>query len=368
VVRWVLYIDIDAFYVSCELRDRPDLAGRPVIVGPDPSAGPTRGVVLSASYEARAFGVRSAMPVGEAGRRCPTAVWISADFPKYGRAADEVRELLTERFGEAIPLSIDEAAVRIEVVDDAEAGRIALDLQRQMRETLRLPASIGVATSRAVAKIASDRAKPGGVVVVRPESVAAFLAPLPARSIPGVGPKTEARLASYGVATIGDLARGLPLAARREFGDAGRFYVRLARGEELVEGPDILGPRSRSTDRTFETDVSDPREVEVAVDRLARELADSLAKERLRYQTVAVGVRWEDFSRTTRSRTLPAAADGAERLAATARRLFEELWAAEGAGRQRKVRTVSVHTERFRPATDRQKTLDAFDRPARSIK
>lgn len=366
--RWVLYVDIDAFYVSCELRDRPELVGRPVIVGPDPSAGPTRGVVLSASYEARAFGARSAMPVGEAGRRCPTAVWIAADFPKYGRAAEEIRSLLTARFGEAIPLSIDEAAVRVDVETADEAGRIALELQEELRSKLRLPASIGVATSRTVAKIASDRAKPGGVVVVRPESVAAFLAPLPARSIPGVGPKTEARLASYGVATIGDLAKGLPFPARREFGDAGRFYVKLARGEELVEGPDLLGPRSRSSDRTFETDVSDPREVEVAVDRLARELAESLSKERLRYQTVAVGVRWEDFSRTTRSRTLPTASDGPERLAATARRLFEELWAAEGGGRHRKVRTVSVHTERFRPATDRQRTLDGFDARGRAVK
>jgi nucleotidyltransferase/DNA polymerase involved in DNA repair len=367
-MRWVLYIDIDAYYVSCELRDRPELVGRPVIVGPDPSRGPTRGVVLSASYEARAFGVRSAMPVGEAGRRCPEAVWLAADFPKYGRAAEEVRARLAVRFGEVIPLSIDEAAVRTEAPDADAAGAIALEVQADLRETLRLPASIGVATSRVVGKIASDRAKPGGVVVVRPESVASFLAPLPARSIPGVGPKTEARLASFGIATIGDLAKGLPLAARREFGDLGRYFVRLARGEEIVEGPDVLGPRSRSSDRTFETDVSDPREVEIAIDALARELAESLAKERLRYQTVAVGVRWEDFSRTTRARTLTAAADGAERLSVTARRLFEELWSAEASGRQRKVRTVSVHTERFRPVTDRQKTLDAFDARGPSVK
>jgi nucleotidyltransferase/DNA polymerase involved in DNA repair len=339
-----------------------------VIVGPDPTKGPTRGVVLSASYEARAFGVRSAMPVREAGRRCPEAVWIAADFPKYGRAAEEVRARLASRFGEVVPLSIDEAAVRVELPDDEAAGRLALEVQADLRESLHLPASIGVATSRVVAKIASDRAKPGGVVVVRPESVAAFLAPLPARSIPGVGPKTEARLASYGLVTIGDLAKGMPLAARKEFGETGRFFVRLARGEEIVEGPDVLGPRSRSSDRTFESDVSDPREVEVAIDRLARELADSLAKEGLRFQTVAVGVRWEDFSRTTRARTLPSATDGPERLAATARRLFEELWSSEAAGRQRKVRTVSVHTERFRPVTDRQRTLESFERDGPSVK
>jgi DNA polymerase-4 len=140
-----------------------------------------------------------------------------------------------------------------------------------------------------------------------------------------------------------------------------RSLVRLARGEELPdERSEDSAPRSRSSDRTFATDVSDPREVVVAVDRLARELAESLANERLRFQTVAVGIRWEDFTRTTRGRTLPAASEGPERLAATARRLFDELWASEASGKRRKVRTVSVHTERFRPATDRQRKLDEF--------
>src|SRR5580692_10524917 len=199
-MRWVVYLDIDAYYVSCELRDRPDLVGRPVIVGPDPGLRPTRGVVLSASYEARKFGVRSAMPAREAARRCPEAVWIAADFPKYGRTAEEVRDLLRARFGEVVPLSIDEAAVGVDAADDGAAGAVAVAVQAEIRTTLGLPVSIGVATSRTVAKIASDRAKPGGVVVVRPESVATFLGPLPIRAVPGVGPKTEARLATYGIA------------------------------------------------------------------------------------------------------------------------------------------------------------------------
>ncbi|HKV89776.1 MAG TPA: DNA polymerase IV [Thermoplasmata archaeon] len=359
-MRWTLYVDIDAYYVSCEIRDRPELAGRPVIVGPDPTKGPTRGVVLSASYEARTFGVRSAMPAAEAGRRCPTAVWIPPDFPKYGRIAEEVRALLRGRFTEVAALSIDEVAIGVETDDAAGAERLAREIQGQLRDRLRLPASIGVAPSRTVAKIASDRAKPAGVVVVPPEGVASFLAPLPVRAIPGVGPKTEARLAAHGLGTIGDLAKGLALPARREFGGQGRFWVRLARGEPLADSAEDPGPRSRSSDRTFETDVADLREVAVAVDQLARDLAESLAKERLRFQTVALGLRWEDFSRTTRSRTLPVATEGSERLAAVALRLLEELWAEEASERGRRVRTVSVHAERFRPATDRQTRLEAF--------
>jgi nucleotidyltransferase/DNA polymerase involved in DNA repair len=359
-MRWTMYVDIDAYYVSCELRDRPELVGRPVIVGADPSRGPSRGVVLSASYEARAFGVRSAMPVGEAARRCPDAVWIRPDFSKYGRIAEEVRTRLREQFTEVVPHSIDEVAIALETPDADSAGLRAVEVQADLKERLRLPASIGVAPSRVVAKIASDRAKPGGVVVVRPESVAGFLAPLPVRAIPGVGPKTEARLAAYGMKTIADLAKGLPLAARREFGGQGRFYVQLARGEPIVESVEEYAPRSRSTDRTFSADVGDLRELEVAVDALAHELADSLAKERLRFQTVAVALRWEDFSRASRSRTLPAASEGSERLAATALQLLEDLWVAEQAGKGRQVRTVSVHTERFQPVTDRQTRLDAF--------
>ena len=363
-MRWVLYVDIDAYYVSCELRDRPDLVGRPVIVGADPTKGPSRGVVLSASYEARKFGVRSAMPVGEAGRRCADAVWIAPDFPKYGRVAEEVRTLLRARLGEIVALSIDEVAAPIEAPDAASAEALAREVQQELRTKLALPASIGVAPSRTVAKIASDRAKPGGVVVVGAGDVAKFLGPLPVRAIPGVGPKTEARLAAHSVVTIGDLARGLPLAARREFGDLGSYLVRLSRGEPLEETLEDDGPRSRSSDHTFASDVSDLREVEVAVDGLARDLAESLAKEGLRYQTVAIGVRWEDFSRTTRGRTLPAATEGPEPLVEAAHRLLEELWASEARGRRRRVRTISVHTERFRPVDARQTTLEAFERPS----
>jgi nucleotidyltransferase/DNA polymerase involved in DNA repair len=359
-MRWTMYVDIDAYYVSCELRDRPELQGRPVIVGADPTKGPSRGVVLSASYEARAFGVKSAMPVGEAGRRCPDAVWIRPDFAKYGRIAEEVRTRLGAQFAEVVPHSIDEVAIVLEAPDADAAGVRAVEVQADLRTHLQLPASIGVAPSRTVAKIASDQAKPGGVVVVRPESVASFLAPLPVRAIPGVGPKTEARLAAHGLTTIADIAKGMPLAARREFGGQGRFFVRLARGEPILESVEEYSPRSRSSDRTFATDIGDLRELEVAADALARELADSLAKERLRFQTVAVALRWEDFSRTSRSRTLPAASEGGDRLAVAAVQLLEELWAAEQDGKGRRVRTLSVHTERFRPVTDRQTRLDAF--------
>lgn len=357
---WVLYVDLDAFYVSCELRDQPELRGRPVVVGPPPSEGPTRGVVLSASYEARPFGVRSAMPVGLAARLCPEAVWIPPDFPKYERMAREVRAILRRHSSNVIPFSIDEAALVVHDVDAQEARRLAERIQRELLTELSLPASVGVAPSRTLAKIATDRAKPGGIRVVSAEGAAEFLAPLPVRAIPGVGPKTEELLRALGIQTVGDLAVRKPSELSRPLGAFGTELVALARGE-LREEPEVSDePRSRSTDHTFARDVESWEEIEPTVRSLAGELAASLDRENLRYGSVGVAYRWSDFSRSSRSRSLGAAREGPVPLTEVAVRLARELWDAERSSRRRPVRTVSVRTERFLPRTQRQVFLDEF--------
>ena len=357
---WVVYVDLDAFYVACEVRERPDLRGRPVIVGPPPSGRATRGVVLSASYEARAFGVHSAQPALQAARLCPDAVWVPPDFAKYERASEEVRAVLRRHSPDVIPFSIDEAAVLLELSGPEEARALAETVQRELQEELHLPASIGAATHRLVAKIATDQAKPGGIVVVAPETTAAFVAPLPVRSIPGVGPKTEEVLRRLGFEKIGDLARARPADLRRTLGAFGRDLVALARGEPIEEGESVAGPRSRSSERTFATDVERWEEIEPAVRGLAEELAGSLEKEDLRYGGVGVAFRWADFTRSQRGRALPAAKEGAAPLAERAVRLARELWEAERAGARRAVRTVSVRVERLRERTGKQASLDAF--------
>jgi nucleotidyltransferase/DNA polymerase involved in DNA repair len=358
--RWVLYVDLDAYYVACELRERPELRGRPVIVGPPPSEGPTRGVVLSASYEARPSGVRSAMPVGVAARLCPEAVWIPPDFAKYERVSREVRSVLRRHSSTVIPFSIDEAAVILEGTDPVLARRTAETIQQELLRELGLPASIGVAPSRAIAKIATDRAKPGGIVVVTAEEARAFLAPLPVRAIPGVGPKTEEILRGRGIVTIGDLAGHKPPELSRALGAFASDLIALARGEphEEPEGPDE--PRSRSTDHTFARDVDRWEDLEPTVRTLAGELAGTLDREDLRYGTVGVAYRWADFSRSQRSRSLGAAREGAIPLTETALRLARELWDSERSSRRRPVRTVSVRTERLLPRTQRQVVLDEF--------
>jgi len=357
---WVLYVDLDAFYVSCELRDLPELRGRPVIVGPPPTDAPSRGVVLSASYEARPSGVRSAMPVAVAVRLCPEAVWVPPDFAKYERISHEVRVVLRRHSSTVIPYSIDEAAVVLREGDADAVRRVAEAIQRELLSELGLPASIGVAGSRAVAKIATDLAKPAGIRVVPPEESAAFLAPLSVRAIPGVGPKTEELLRGLGILTIGELAARRPSDLTRSLGSFAGELVALARGEprEEPEGPDE--PRSRSTDHTFARDVEGWEELEAATRSLAGELAGALDRENLRYGTVGVAFRWADFTRSQRSRSLGAAREGPVPLTEAALRLAKELWEAERASRRRPIRTVSVRTERLIPRTQRQAFLDAF--------
>ncbi len=357
-------MDLDAFYVACEKRDRPDLEGRPVIVGPPPAAGPTRGVVLSASYEARRFGVRSAMPAAAAARLCPDAVWVAPSFEKYGRASEEVRTVLRRYSEEVIPFSIDEAAVIVDRPTPEAARDVAASIQQALKEELRLPASLGVSPSRVVAKIATDRAKPGGIVVVAPGEVASFLAPMPVRAVPGVGPKTGERLEAHGVRTIGDLAGQHPSEISRWLGGFGRELVALARGHPEESPLTDLGPRSRSTDHTFLEDVDRWEEIEAAVRRLAESLAESLAQEGLRFGAVGVGFRWQDFNRTQRVRSLTGAQEGPESLAEHARRLAQELWEAEIAGAHRAVRTVSVRAERLVERVQRQARLDDFSKGA----
>ena len=360
-MRWVLYVDMDAFYVNCELRDRPELRGVPVLIGHRPTDQPSRAVVLSASYEARRAGVRSALPVREAARRCPEAHWLPPDFAKYEARSREVMAWLRERFSEVYPQSIDEAMLFVEAGSPAALVEIAKGAQAGLRDAVGLPSSWGGAPHHLIAKIASDRAKPGGVRIVPAEEVARFLAPQSVRVIPGVGPKTAADLERGGVRTIADLAAAGHRRARRLIGAWGGSLVEIARGRlPPEEEPTESGPRSRSSDRTFATDVADLGELEATVTELARELGGAVAREGYRFGAVGVALRWEDFSRVQRGRALPGSTASPAVLADAASRLLRELWEEEARTDARRVRTVTVRVERLRRARERQASLDTF--------
>jgi DNA polymerase-4 len=368
-MRFIAYVDMDAFYVSCEIRDRPDLADRPVIVGRAPTGPESRGVVLSASYAARKFGVRSAQPVVQAARRCPEAVWVPPDFEKYGRAAGEVRALLREEVSAIVPLSIDEAAMAVDLGSTAEVEAWARRQQDRLRDRLGLPSSWGASPYAVVAKIASDAAKPGGVRVVPAEETAAFLAPLPVRAIPGIGPKSSERLSAGGIGTVEALAKAPLGAVRRVLGRFGDSVQALARGRpppELADLPADREARQRSLDRTFERDTRDGSEIREQLTEMAGELGGLLEKEGLRYQNVVVRLRWEDFTQLQRGRTLPAAQTTAASLAAEAVRLAGELLERERAGRDRAVRRVSLSVAGLSPRRGRQPSLEEFVAPSTS--
>jgi nucleotidyltransferase/DNA polymerase involved in DNA repair len=356
-MRWVFYVDMDAFYVSCELRLRPELVGKPVIVGRKPESPRARGVVLSASYEARAFGVRSAMPVLRAVELLPTAEWVPPDFDRYVTASRELRALLGERCGEVHMRSIDEALVEGEYPTAEEAEKCARELQAHIGERLHLPASIGVSPHEVVAKIASDQAKPRGVLVVAPERTEEFLAPLSVRAVPGVGPKAEAALHELGIRTVGELRTADPVGLRRRFGRFADELRALAKGTPTPPLPYRAGPRQRSVDRTLQEDTADPAALESMVSSLARELAQSIEEEKVAYRLVILRLRWADFEQTQMGRRLPAAVRGDGPLRAEGRRLLHRLLERERMGRGREVRRLSLAVQELTEAAPRQRTL-----------
>ena len=228
--RTILHLDMDAFYAAIEQRDKPELRGRPVVVGANPRGGRGRGVVSTASYEARRFGIGSAMPISRAYRLCPHATYVDVDMDHYVSVSRQIKEILREVTDLVEPVSIDEAF--LDVTDarrtHGSGEQLARHLKQRIRDEIELTASVGVAASKLVAKIASDMRKPDGLVVVPPGEEGAFLAPLPIRRLWGVGPKAEEALLKVGIVTIGDLARCPPERLARRVGTHGLDLIRLA--------------------------------------------------------------------------------------------------------------------------------------------
>jgi nucleotidyltransferase/DNA polymerase involved in DNA repair len=335
---------MDAFYAAIEQRDRPELLGRPVIVGADPKGGRGRGVVSTASYEARRFGVSSAMPISVAFRQCPKGVYLPVDMAKYGAVSRQVMAILRRFTSSVEPVSIDEAF--LDVTGSARAfgsgEQIARRLKAEIRSELRLTASVGVATSKLVAKIASDLRKPDGLVVVAPGSEAGFLAPLPVRRLWGVGPKLEEQLAKLGVQTIGDLARLEEGALERRVGSHGHDLLRLARGgydrEVLAEAAEA---KSLGQETTFESDQSDLEVLRRTLLTLADGVAGRLRRHGLRARTITLKYRDESFATRARSETLGTPTDRGDALFAVASRLFQSVH-----GRKR-VRLLGIYASGF---------------------
>src|SRR3989449_2504818 len=310
--RTILHVDMDAFYAAVEQRDRPELKGKPVIVGADPKGGRGRGVVATASYEARAFGVSSAMPISQAWKRCPHGVYLHPDMDKYAAVSRQVMEVLGRFSDWVAQVSIEEAFLDVTGSGRAfgDGETVAARLKAAVRKETRLTASVGVATSKLVAKVASDMRKPDGLVVVPPGTEAAFLAPLPVRRLWGVGPKMEELLARLGVQTIGDLAAVDPKRLERRLGTHGHDLLVLAKGmdeREVVSEP--AEARSLGQEHTYDQDTDDPERLRRTLLELADGVARRLRRHGLKSRTVTLKYRDEAFRTFTRAETLASPTD-----------------------------------------------------------
>ncbi|MCL0029062.1 DNA polymerase IV [Dehalococcoidia bacterium] len=340
-MRHIIHADFDAFYASVEQLDDPTLRGKPVLVGGSPEG---RGVVASASYEAREYGIRSAMSMRTALQRCPDAIRVNSNFTRYREISCKVMAIFKELTPLVEPLSLDEAYLDItdSIRPDLGAPEIARDLKKRINRELGLTISVGVATNKSVAKIASDLDKPDGLTVAQPGNEREFLAQLPVGSLWGVGLKTQERLNAEGVDTIGELATQSVEWLRRMFGRKGLEMKRLALGQD--DHPVEVGRsvKSVSSETTLHQDTGDTDTLMELVNRLSHNVAGDLNRRDLQGRTIKLKLRLSDFTTFTRQVTLPKPVQSPDQIAAAADRLLiTEL------GRGRLFRLVGVGVAGF---------------------
>jgi DNA polymerase-4 len=350
LVRKILHVDLDAFFCSVEEKLNPELRGRPFIVGGTPDG---RGVVASASYAARKYGVRSAMPTAQALRRCPELLIVHSRHGDYGKESHLVMDILRGAAPVVEQISIDEAFM--DVSDDPTPGEeIARRLQTEIQTRHDLPTSWGVATNKLVAKIATEVGKPRGLIVVPPGGEAAFLAPLPVDMLWGVGPKTQNKLAGEGISLIGHLALLGPARLQELFGERGPELAARARGSDDSPVVAERDPRSMSNETTFARDVSDEYRLKQTLRSLSDELGRRLRDEGLAGWTVRIKLRWPDFRTLTRQARLTQPTDQDGEIYRVALDLFMNTWS-----RGRAVRLLGVGVSELGP---KLRQLSLFER------
>ncbi len=349
----IIHVDMDSFYASVEVQRRPELAGKPLVIGANPKEGRGRGVVSTCSYEARKFGVRSAMPISQAYLLCPDAVYLPPDFPAYLRASAAVMAILRSYGYRMEQVSIDEAYLDLSPLENfSHARALATEIQNTIRQRLGLSCSVGIAPTRSVAKRASDFQKPGGITVVSPPSLPGFLHPLPVRKIPGIGRKAEQLFFEMGIRTIGDLACHDIQDLIGRFGRNAVFLQQIAQGADgrgvVAEEQDA---KSLSRETTFDADTDDMSIIGTKLEEQIVELCTELAERQLRFRILTLKIRYSGFFTRSRSRSLPHSTREPALIRNLVRTLFCELY--DG----RKIRLVGVRFSSFEKRQQGQVTL-----------
>ncbi len=350
-MRKILHIDMDAFYASVEQRDNPTLKGKPVAVGGDPT---TRGVVAAASYEARKFGVRSAIPMSRAVRLCPSLVIVRPDFQKYRTVSQQVFALYREVTPLVEPLSLDEAYLDVTENSWGEplGVTVAKRLKAAIKEATRLTASAGVAPNKFLAKIASGWQKPDGLTVVAPERVEKFLEGLPVDALWGVGPVTAAKLREHGIEKLTDVRARTPADLEAVVGSLAPWLIDLAHGRDERRVEPNRPSKSSSSERTYASDLSGLSEIRQEIDKMARDVAAWLQQRAITARTVTIKVRYDDFTTVTRSHSTPQMTDDTEAIVTRALALLAKTEAGD-----RPVRLLGVGVHNL--STDAEETAPA---------
>jgi len=322
-LRKIIHVDMDAFYASVEQRDNPELRGKPVAVG-----GGHRGVVMAASYEARKFGVRSAMPSVTAKRRCPELIFVKTRFDVYRAVSQQIRAIFLDYTDLVEPLSLDEAY--LDVSEDrlglGSARAIAEDIRRRIREECQLTASAGVSYCKFIAKLASDHRKPDGLCVITPEKGPEFVALLPVARFHGVGPVTAKKMEQLGIHTGADLRDWSLPALQAKFGSSAEWYWRIARGIDEREVKPDRPYKSVSAERTFDEDQRDPDRLTAELTRIAGYAWDRVKRADVAGRTVTLKVKFADFTIITRSKSFSVPVPGLESFTAAGQALLAALF------------------------------------------
>ena len=323
LIRKIIHVDMDAFYASVEQRDDPELRGKPVAVG-----GRHRGVVMAASYEARKYGVRSAMPSVTAKRRCPDIVFVKGRFDVYRAVSQQIRSIFLDYTDLVEPLSLDEAY--LDVTEDrrglGSARAIAEDIRRRIREECQLTASAGVSYCKFIAKLASDHRKPDGLCVITPDKGPDFVASLPVARFHGVGPVTAKKMERLGILTGADLRDWSLPALQAHFGSSAEWYWRIARGIDEREVKPDRPYKSVSAERTFDEDLTDPGRLAAELTRIAGYAWDRVKRAEVAGRTVTLKVKFGDFTLITRSRSFPAFVPDLDSFTAAGQALLAALF------------------------------------------
>lgn len=327
MLRYILHVDLDAFYASVEQRENPAFRGKPLIIGADPKEGKGRGVVVACSYEARKKGIRSGQPISIAYRLMPDAIYVRPDLETYADVSSDVMAFLREYADRFEQASIDEAYMDVTQASIQYGGpvKLAERIKSELKEILALTCSIGIAPNKSAAKIASDMQKPDGLTFIDEAKLRETLAPLPVSKISGIGRKTEQSLKELGISTIGELAKCSPKILFDRFGKSAVWLWAIARGEERVEVEENFVMRSIGAEYTFEKDTNDwlliNKELVALVDSVHRRLME----EKMSYRTVILKIRFKGFETYTRSKSLKFPTTEKETITDTIRALCDEF-------------------------------------------